>query len=343
MQLKGEAEHVFFNQLPSFCSQSIFFSLTHEHAIISACAPTEIHTPDTICYTDIVTMTLFAIPNALLLPVETIRLGEFTTNIAAVQENQKFPEGMRVPDSITTDIEYAAHTTRSNSTSRFKAALSRLISTNFANSSGRTFSFAPGRGRSYLLRNVTAWFNQAADDDDVKLWIQERAANTGSIYMITGIQTLINPRVIMDIGRTSQSEINVGVPLPLGPGISLVPTLAGGHQAMHSQQLEFAVSGERILALQYRKLKFRFRNLLDKNDPQLSELTRSWNCIENQWRGADESDDEGGSITDEIDESIACEAIEVSLGAQSCIPDGDWLEETGNDDFHSIVAVWNNH
>ncbi|OAA60176.1 hypothetical protein ISF_06186 [Cordyceps fumosorosea ARSEF 2679] len=168
--------------------------------------------------------------------------------------------------------------------------------------------------------------------EETKLWIQEQAASDQSIYMIIGIQTLIDPRIEVDFTATKQSEATMRLLGNLPPNFKVIsPAMEGGTDRDTSNKLEIAAPGERIFALRYRQVTFKWLKCLSSNPTKLSR-TCTWTCLDTAWRGANSQD---GNMSDTSDNDMSDDegddVIEVTVGTESTLPDEDWVEErTGN-------------
>ncbi len=202
-------------------------------------------------------MSLAVIPTTFFLPREKVTLGSFTTDLAAVHEDYWAPKADRVAPVIEEEFSFISLKNNSAQT-RFSASLSSLISASLLGKSADSCAITPGRGKWYMLEDIPTCFKHAMESDKMKRWIQERAASNQKIYMIIGIQTLIDPRIEMDFTSTRQSEATMRLPSNLPPNFHIIsPAIEGGGDRETGHKLEIAVSGEKIFALKYRKVTFK--------------------------------------------------------------------------------------
>lgn len=284
-------------------------------------------------------MSLAAIPTTLFLSREKITLGVFTTNLAAVHEDYWAPKVDSVPPAIEEEFDFMSLENNSAQT-KFSAALSSLISARLFGKSACSCVITPGRGKWYLLENVTAWFQNAMKSDEMKLWVQEQAASDENIYLIIGIQTLIDPRIEIDFTGRKQGEAAMRLPDNLLPDFQIIsPAVEGGGDRETSNKLGFAASGERIFALRYRKITFKWLKHLSSKPTKLSRSC-TWTCLDTPWRGANGQNDDASDTSDrDMSYNEEDDVIEVTVGTDSTLPDEDWAEERTENGHYCISTI----
>ncbi|OAA69217.1 hypothetical protein LEL_10093 [Akanthomyces lecanii RCEF 1005] len=284
-------------------------------------------------------MPLAAIPSTFLLSKEEVSLGEFTTNLAAVHENHRAPNVHGVAP-IEKEFEFISQNGHSTET-KFGAALSSSISTKLFRKSAYTCSIAADRTKWYLLPDIPTWFKQAMENEKMKVWIQDQAGSSRKIYMITGIQTLLNPRIKVDCSSTKQSDVAMRVPLQLPPNFEIVlPAMDSGGARETSSELEIAAPGEQIFALQYRKVTFKWLRRLSSDPAHISNNTCIWTCVDTPWRGDENQDDDLLASSDEdSSDDERDSAIEVTVEMESTLPGENWVEENTENGYYCISTI----
>ncbi|CAJ0549841.1 Ff.00g034540.m01.CDS01 [Fusarium sp. VM40] len=273
-------------------------------------------------------MSLSVIPTAVFLSPEVVKLGQFTVNLAQIHETNYYPDNGESPTSTIADFHYQGHRQDDKQT-RFRAVLSSLISANLFRKSDYSIHIAPGHGNNYLLCDVDQWFNTTLDNDGAKRFIQSCAIRGDKIFMVVGMQTLIDPRITIASSTTTEAEGQFSVPKDISLAASVVsPAFQAGHQTAKNQGLEFVVPGERLFALLYRKVEFKWLKRYFGDRPVLDRTTRRWNCLGDTWRSIDDSsgsDDEDKSEDSDDESNIGDDAIEVTLGEELGVSDGGWV------------------
>ncbi|KAH7111458.1 hypothetical protein B0J13DRAFT_631801 [Dactylonectria estremocensis] len=226
-------------------------------------------------------MVATVIPSSFFLPFESVRLGRLITNIDLPHEGYYAPP-IDVPNAIVAQFSVSS-LNQQNSKTRFGSALTSLVSAGFSKRLQSEIHIAPARGSNYSLDNSDAWFDRMISIPDTRKWIEKAALRGHRIYIIVGIQTFTDTRIVQKSARGQHAGGQVKVPVSLFltaatavmPFAGLVdPAVHGEHQNIESDQLCLLAPGEQ------------------------------WSCMEGDKRDAYEDDSE------EEDEDI----IEVDLG-----------------------------
>jgi hypothetical protein len=256
-------------------------------------------------------MVATVVPSSFFLPLETVRLGRLIKNINHPHEGYYEPPTGDVPRAIVTPFSFSTLNQQNNKT-QFGSALTFLISAGFSKRLQSQIQLVPASARNYCLDNSDEWFDKAVSLPDTRKWIENAALRGHKIYIIVGIQTFIDTRIVQKSARGQQAGGQVTVPVSLSltaaaavmPFADLVdPAIHGEHQNVESDQLWLLAPGEQVCSLQYREVKTRWLSSRLIEPLQLSK-TRQWSCMEGDKRDTYEDD------SDEEDEDI----MEVDLG-----------------------------
>ncbi|KAF5616434.1 hypothetical protein F25303_13525 [Fusarium sp. NRRL 25303] len=256
-------------------------------------------------------MVATVIPSAFFLPLKSVRLGRFIKNVGHPHEGYHEPPTIDVPEAIVSKFSFSS-SNQQNRTTRFESALTSLMSAGFSKRLQSEVHLAPAYGSNYSLDNSDAWFDKAVSLPDTRKWIENAALRGHKVYIIVGIQTFTDTRIIQKAARGQQAEGQVTMPVSLSltaatavvPFAGLVdPAVHGEHQNIESDQLCLLAPGEQVCSLQYREVKTRWLSSRLIEPLQLSK-TRQWSCMEGDKRDTYEDD------SDEDDE----DTVEVDLG-----------------------------
>ncbi len=261
-------------------------------------------------------MPVTVIPTPLFTSPEAVKLGRVITNIKEPNEAYYEPplaaEGLRV---ITNEFTFTRHQ-NSSYKGGFRSTLASLLSVNISRRVEDSADIAQARAVSYALDNSEAWFDKAVDLEGTRRWIERAALRGRRIYMIVGIQTLHDPHVIMESTRGSEVKGKVSVPVALTATTAgvVVPAFGGGtdrdssllsdQTRLMSSKSEYIAPGERVCALQYRKVGYWWMSSKVVDTLRLSKARR-WSCIEGEMRTAHDPDD-----SDEDDEYVMVVELE---------------------------------
>lgn len=139
--------------------------------------------------------------------------------------------------------------------------------------------------RRYALLQPRRHFQAMCMDDETRLWIEE-ALRDCPIFLVVGLVTVTEAAVQhgrQQSMKASAASIEVpvagaGATTAAGPGNAASLDLCGSITRSSNGSLRFVASGERVIGVQYRKLKFRLfqKRTLDtaflENNPNRWEL-----------------------------------------------------------------------
>ncbi|KAJ3499063.1 hypothetical protein NLG97_g644 [Lecanicillium saksenae] len=284
-------------------------------------------------------MSIAAIPSTLFLSPKEITVGEFTTDLAAAHQEHWVPKVPGDAPSIEREFKFG-NLKYDRTQTKFSAALCDSVSARICGQSASTCAITADRGKRYMLQHVTTWFKNAMESDGTKLWIQRQAASNQNIYMITGMHTIIDPRIELDFTSTKQREFALRLPLELPPNFKILqPATEGGRQREAGNKLEYTSSGEHIFALEYRKVTFKWLRRLFSKPPQLSPSC-AWTCLDTPWRGVDnQGDDMSDSSGDDTSDDEGENVIEVTVEMESTLPDENWAAESTENGHYCISTI----
>ncbi|RKK79378.1 hypothetical protein BFJ68_g16814 [Fusarium oxysporum] len=256
-------------------------------------------------------MVATVVPSSFFLSLESVRLGRLIKNINHPHEGYYEPPTGDVPKAIVTPFSFSSLNQQNNRT-QFGSALTSLISAGFSKRLQSQIQLVPASASNYCLDNSDEWFDKAVGLPDTRKWIENAALRGHKIYIIVGIQTFTDTRIVQKSARGQQARGQVTVPVSLSltaasavmPFAELVdPTIHGEHQNAESDQLWLLAPGEQVCSLQYREVKTRWLSSRLIEPLQLSK-TRQWSCMEGDKRDTYEDD------SDEEEE----DTMEVALG-----------------------------
>jgi hypothetical protein len=275
------------------------------------------------------------IPLVFFLPLGSVKLGRFITNIDQPHESYHEPPTAEAPKSIIAEFHFTSENQNSTHAS-FGSTLTSLMSAGFSKRAKSKIHIAPAHGTNYSLDNSGAWFDKAVSLPDTRRWIEKAASRGDNIYMIVGITTFTDARLVLGSVGERQVEGRIDVPVSLSlaaagvvvPLAGLIdPTIHGKYQNIDKAKSQYVAPGEQVCGLQYRKIRHNWFSGRLIEQSRLSK-TRQWSCMEGERRDAyeneeDEEDDDEDMIEvgfedmDKLDEEWEVE--EVSGGNVVCI------------------------
>jgi hypothetical protein len=200
--------------------------------------------------------------------------------------------------------------TRRESKASFASVLTKILSARFSKQVQASIQVVSDRGTSYSLDNSEAWLDKALSMSETRTWIERAALRGRTIYLVVGIQTLTNPCVSWAVASDRQSEAGFDISQALSAvtdgalSVFLQAEVATKGQSTHHDNTEHCVKapGERVCAIQYRRLKYGWLSHRSPERMYLSK-TRQWSCIEGHMREISSDGDEEEDVDEKnVDE-----------------------------------------
>ncbi|EGU73944.1 hypothetical protein FOXB_15546 [Fusarium oxysporum f. sp. conglutinans Fo5176] len=216
------------------------------------------------------------VPSSFFLPHGSVGLGRFIKNIKHPHEGYHEPPTGDVPEAIVTPFPFPSQNQQKRKT-EFGSALTSLISARFSKRLQSQVHLTAASGNNYCLDNSDAWFDKAVSLPETREWIEKAALRGHKIYIIVGIQTFIDARIVQKLARGRQAGGQAATAAM--PFADLVDPAIREHQNAESDQLWVLAPDEQVWSLQYRKVRTRWLSSRPLEPLQLSE-TRRWSCME---------------------------------------------------------------
>jgi hypothetical protein len=176
------------------------------------------------------------------------------------------------------------------------------------------------RNMTYQLKNSSNIFERMCEIDLTKKWIEKAIGRGRSVYMVVGIQTLLDAQLseldVKETGRTFDATLPVdsvasaaaGVPISL---TNLFDTGAGGlWNHKWGTLANFIAPGEQVYAVQYRKVNFSWYSSKKVENSALQKGNR-WKVY---WLRS-------GGVEDEVDDEDNEDIVEAQLKETLSISD----------------------
>jgi len=190
------------------------------------------------------------------------------------------------------------------SDSFFKATITRIFSVEWEKETTDTFHVTAEEGRVYALRQPKAIFKKLCALEDVRKWLEEGFVDKQKTYLVIGYRTLLDAKLVRQTERSTniaaQGRAPIGAPAEVDP----TPTsemdtqAAGGHRNRAGGAGEFETNGERIYAICYRKVGFKF---FEGIDIAFLESGNRWKSF-SKTRGKTQGEVEGEVVEADIEE-----------------------------------------
>lgn len=236
------------------------------------------------------------------LPLESIQLGRLVLNVDEPQQDYFDPPCDQEPEVIVTHQTGYSGTQQTAADRNLTAVLTYLVSASRRRRS-RTFTeVTSDRATTYRLGNSGLWFKNAVKADATRNWIEQAMDDGDSIYMVVGYHTLMDARIVEGVATTSATIAQIQVPLsiattdvPAPIGHIANPGIASHQQQGQRVQRQFVATGERICAVQYRKVRYRWFSSRDRG----AELAKG-----TQWKMDWDIRGQGGGSNDILETEL---------------------------------------
>jgi hypothetical protein len=292
-------------------------------------------------------MPLTIIPSPVFHALEAVKLGRLITNIDQPHESYHEPQ-IQLPPPIVAPFFFNGQNQQGNKTS-FGSALIKILSAKISKEARVSIKIAADQATSYSLDNSEVCFDEALSTPETRAWIERTALRGRHIYLIVGVQTLTNPYIDLASATSGQGEagLHISMALAAATGGAFASVFQPGEPALEGKlirsdvsQRRLTASGERVCALQYRRLKYRWLSFRSLKGMQLSK-TRQWSCLEGDSRAIYEYDDEqvidpekqagyNGDVEHDDDDDDNDDVIAVEFDKDD-EPPGDWVMQDCDD------------
>lgn len=149
---------------------------------------------------------------------------------------------------------------------RFTVKLTKLFQSNAEASKSSTISLRTEKITRCKLLNIPEIFKKIRDDKDTRIWLEEHF-KTVPIHLAVSLLTIQNACINNTAERTSKIELSGDAPLTeaIAPGSSMAPIPGDqldvqadfARSNAEKQNAVFLIPGERIIGVQYIRLKFK--------------------------------------------------------------------------------------
>jgi hypothetical protein len=202
-----------------------------------------------------------------LLPLSAIKLGRFVTNINEPDGDYHDPgldKIFNINEMVFTDCDTAD--TREVHRN-FGTELISLLSSSVSKQAKTSIQITTKQVKTYYLDNNRQWFRDIVKSEEVREWIEQIIDEGQRIYVVVGYHTVLDARVTEQSREEEQFDGKLKIPVssalaasgvivPLGTLFDL--GLIGTTGRAEDLQRHFLAQGEKIIAVQYRKVRFRF-------------------------------------------------------------------------------------
>lgn len=235
------------------------------------------------------------IPSPILIPVESIKLGRFLTNVAHPDQDYHDPTYSSAPVPATSAKTQYDGISQESRDSKFSSALTSLLSVGLSKRAKSKIRIETKLVRTYTLRNSTQWFEEAVSSEATRHWFEREIDRGNDIYFIVGFHTVTDAQIIHESAtaneRTGQLGLPIGLALNAAGVIAPMGDLADPQLGVHRGSVKGAIEqykthGDYICGFQYRKVRHRWLSSRNIDNAMLANTPR-WSAWD-QWRDEEE-------------------------------------------------------
>ncbi len=223
-------------------------------------------------------------PSTLLLPLplpaDEVHIGSFLLNPRDPTQDYFDPREEKPdlkPSILRVDVTDFTKTIRDAGTKEVEAVLTDYFSTTIDWGKSKTLELSSAKAATYLMKNSSSWFEQVCALARTRRWFEKIIGRGHKIYLLVGLRTIFDGRFKIDHSASTSTGGHVQVPADVLAGLPPMGLDVGGGGKVSKDQTassEFSAAGERIWALQYRQIKFKWYSSKKMENAALETGTR---------------------------------------------------------------------
>jgi hypothetical protein len=165
------------------------------------------------------------------------------------------------PRIIRVDVTDFSNTIRDAGSKELETVLTDYLSTTVNWGKSKTLELSSAKAATYIMKNSGNWFEQVCGLTKTRRWFEKWIGRGCKIYLLVGLRTIFNGRIKIGHSTTTSTGGHAQLPADLLAGLPPMGLNVGGGGKVSKDQgvtSEYSAAGERIWALQYRQIKFKW-------------------------------------------------------------------------------------
>ena len=214
------------------------------------------------------------------LPADEVKIGSFLVNPGDPTQDYIVPQekdpGLK-PSILRVDVTDFTNTIRDAGNKEVEALLTSYFSITIDRAKSKSLELSSTKAATYLMRNSGYWFEQACELAPIRRWVEWVNRRGLKIYLLVGLRTIFDGRFRLEHTAATGTGGQVKVPTDILVGLPPMGLDVGGGGKVFKDQAalsEFNAAGERIWALQYRQIKFKWYSTKKMENAALESRTR---------------------------------------------------------------------
>jgi hypothetical protein len=271
------------------------------------------------------------VPAPFFLPLDSVKLGRFITNISHPHQGHHDPPCTQSPKPIVVPRSSYAGLNQIATSRGFGTLLTSFIAAGFTKRAKIRISITAEHVKTYTLDNSNEWFEEAIGISVTRTWVGKAVNRGDQVYMIVGFHTVTNARIVEE--STKGGHVGGQINLPIGlslnaagaiaPFANLVdPAFGGSRQDLDAAQSCFLAPGELVCALQYRKMNHTWFSSKTIDASRLSNA--QWVCVAGERYYEEQEEDDEDIIEVTLGENLVLDkhndVLQLSDGDNLSVP-----------------------
>ena len=271
--------------------------------------------------------------NEFLAP-DAVSLGRLVRSVESPQQDFYAPHTSLITEGNVAQVRYEGFQETLDRTegSKLHTFLTNLFSISSSGTKSASSGIQSTACVTYQLKNSGDFFAQLCEDPAAREFLDRAFRFRKEVYLVVGLKTLQDAKVVLQSEQKRDTEISIEVPVEealLAAGVPIAQGITGGAGVTSSQSssastsLQFQVPGEKVIAAQFRKLKFKLFSSREVDNAFLEDGNR-WKVYAGGQRGGTEADsDTDDEETDVIDVSLGSAELKLENRMESIDLEGE--------------------
>lgn len=246
------------------------------------------------------------------LPYDAVSTGNLVLDVRHPEQEFFTPEAGCILDKdiVTQHLENFSYVMDQTKGSGLHAYLTTFFSTSSSSQRTSNINISSASCITRQLKNPGTIFEQMCGSNRTRAWLERAMRRNKPVYMVSGIQSLVDTQVNESDERVLQNKASAKMPATLASAISPGAAIPSGETLdfgvgmsrndRSNERMKFSAPGEQIFAVQYRKIRFSRFSRNDVDDAYL-QLSSRWKI----YMGS-----RGGDGTEQVKDIVDAQASE---------------------------------
>ena len=202
------------------------------------------------------------------LPYDAVSTGNLVLDVRHPEQEFFTPEAEYITDKdiVTQHLENFTYVVDQTKGSGLHAYLTTFFSTSSSSQHTSNINISSASCITRRLKNPGTIFEQMCGSNRTRAWLERAMRRNKPVYMVSGIQSLVDTQVNESDERVLQNKASAKMPATLASAISPGAAIPGGEildfgvgvsrNGRSNERIKFSAPGEQIFAVQYRKIRF---------------------------------------------------------------------------------------